>query len=165
MEGPRGMTALVWAANLLGWPLIHLAVAFAILRLPPHLFAGNGWLTAPRKWELDGRFYRDWIAIRKWKYRLPDGAPWLGGFAKKRISGRDPSYLAQFLLETRRAECAHWCMLSCLPIFFLWNPPWACLMMTAYALAANVPCILAQRYNRIILYRVLRTRRRTLACL
>ena len=75
------------------------------------------------------------------------------------------AYLAQFLLETRRAEWAHWCMLGCLPIFFLWNPPWACLVMTAYALAANLPCILAQRYNRIVLDRVVRTRRRALTCL
>ena len=73
-------------------------------------------------------------------------------------TARDSSYLAQFLLETRRAELAHWCMLCCLPLFFLWNPPWACLVMTAYALAANLPCILAQRYNRIAIDRAVRTR-------
>ena len=159
------MIALMWAANLLGWPLIHIAIGFVALRLPPHLFARDSWLTAPRPWERDGRLYRDWLAIRKWKSLLPDGAPWLGGFAKKKIYARDSSYLAQFLLETRRAEFAHWCMLCCLPIFFLWNPPWACLVMTAYALAANLPCILAQRYNRIALDRLVRTRRRALICL
>jgi glycosyl-4,4'-diaponeurosporenoate acyltransferase len=159
------MIALIWAANLLGWPLIHIALGFVALRLPPHLFAEDTWLTTPRQWERDGRFYRDWLAIRRWKTLLPDGAPWLGGFAKKRIHSRDSSYLAQFLLETRRAESAHWCMLCCLPLFFLWNPPWACLVMTAYALAANLPCILAQRYNRIALGRVVRIRRRALVCL
>ena len=159
------MIALFWAANLLGWPLIHLAVAFVFLRLPPHLFARDRWITALRRWERDGRLYRDWLAIRKWKSLLPDGAPWLGGFAKKKVSGRDPSYFAQFLLETRRAEFAHWCMLCCLPVFFLWNPPWARLVMTAYALAANLPCILAQRYNRIVLDRLVRTRRPAPACL
>lgn len=159
------MTALIWSANLLGWPLIHLAVACVALRLPPHFFAHDGWLTKRRRWELDGRLYRDWLAIRKWKSLLPDGAPWLGGFAKKKVSGRDSYYLAEFLAETRRAELAHWCMLGCLPIFFMWNPPWAGLVMTGYALAANLPCILAQRYNRIVLDRVLRTRCRALACL
>jgi len=157
------MRALTWAANLLGWPLIHLAVAFVFLRLPPHLFACDSWLTALRRWELNGRLYRDWIAIRKWKSLLPDGAPWLGGFAKKKINTRDPFYLVHFLLETRRAELAHWCMLCCVPIFFLWNPPWACVVMTSYALAANLPCIFAQRYNRIVLDRVVRSRRRALA--
>ena len=159
------MIALIWTANLLGWPLIHLAIGFVALRVPPHLFAQDSWLTAPRRWERDGRIYRDWLAIRKWKTLLPDGAPWLGGFAKKRICSRDSSYLAQFLLETRRAESAHWGMLCCLPLFFLWNPPWACLVMTGYALAANLPCILAQRYNRIALEHAIRTQRRALHCL
>jgi glycosyl-4,4'-diaponeurosporenoate acyltransferase len=154
------MNALIWAANLLGWPAIHIAVASVALRLPAHLFAKDSWVTAPRSWEREGRLYRDWLRIRRWKSLLPDGAPWLGGFAKNRIHSLDPSYLGKFLLETRRAELAHWCMLLCLPLFFLWNPPWACLVMTVYALAANMPCILAQRYNRIVLYRVVRTRRR-----
>jgi glycosyl-4,4'-diaponeurosporenoate acyltransferase len=132
------------------------------LRLPADLFARDNWLTVSRQWECNGGFYRDWLAIRKWKSLLPDGAPWLGDSAKKKVSGRDRSHLARFLLETRRAELAHWCMLGCLPLFFLWNPPWACMVMTAYALAANLPCILAQRYNRMILQRALRNRHRVL---
>jgi glycosyl-4,4'-diaponeurosporenoate acyltransferase len=159
------MTALIWATNLLGWPLIHLAVAAFALRLPTHHFAQDCWITAPRRWEREGRLYRDWLGIRRWKSLLPDGAPWFGGFAKKRIHSRDPSYLGQFLLETRRAELAHWCMLLCLPLFFLWNPPWACFVMTAYALTANLPCILAQRYNRLTLLRLLGTRSRPAVCL
>jgi glycosyl-4,4'-diaponeurosporenoate acyltransferase len=158
------MTLLILAANLLGWPLIHLAISFMALRLPSHRFAQDSWLTAPRRWERDGRLYRDWLAIRKWKSQLPDGAPWLGGAARKKLKFRDATYLAQFLLETRRAEWAHWSMLCCLPLFFLWNPPWACLVMTAYALAANLPCIFAQRYNRITLERVVRTRNRAVSC-
>ena len=158
------MIALKWGANLLGWPLIHLAIGFVALRLPPRLFARNNWLTAPRRWEGNDRLYRDWLAIRKWKSLLPDGAPWLGGFAKKKVYAHDSYHLAQFLLETRRAELAHWCMLCCLPLFFLWNPPWACLVMACYALAANLPCIVAQRYNRIVLERVI-IPRHTPACL
>jgi glycosyl-4,4'-diaponeurosporenoate acyltransferase len=156
------MTALVWAANLLGWPVVHLSIASAALRLPPEVFAHDNWLTAPRRWEHDGRLYRKWFAIRKWKSLLPDGAPWLGGFAKKKLHARNSAYLAQFLLETRRAEVAHWCMFACLPVFFLWNPPWACWVMTTYALATNLPCILTQRYNRLVLDRVARSRRRVL---
>jgi glycosyl-4,4'-diaponeurosporenoate acyltransferase len=157
------MTALVWAANLLGWPVIHISIASAALRLPPELFTRDGWLTVPRRWEHDGRLYRDWFAIRKWKSLLPDGAPWLGGFGKKKLRGRNRSYLAQFVLETRRAEVAHWCMLACLPVFFVWNSPWACWMMTIYAIAANLPCILAQRYNRLAFERVARTQCQALA--
>ena len=159
------MTVLIWAANLLGWPLIHLSVASVALRLPARYFAQDGWITAPRRWEREGRFYRDWLGIRGWKSWLPDGAPWFGGFAKKTIRSRDASYLEQFLLETRRAELAHWCMLLFAPLFFLWNPPWACVVMVAYALAANLPCILVQRYDRIALHRVARTRPRPMECL
>lgn len=152
------MTALVWVANILGWPVIHLAMAGAFLRLSPEQFEKDTWLTAPRRWERHGRLYRDWFAVRRWKSLLPDGAPWMGGFSRKGLRSSDPVYLARFLLETRRAEVAHWCMLACLPVFFLWNPPWACWVMTLYALGANLPCILAQRYNRIVLARVTASR-------
>ncbi len=151
------MIALVWAANILGWPVIQLTVGFAALRLPEHVFARDTWLTAPRSWERDGYVYRDWLAIRKWKFLLPDGGPWLGGLAKRKLLERNPNLLARFLIETRRAEIAHWCMLGCLPIFFIWNPPWARWVMTAYGLVANLPCIFAQRYNRIVVSRVART--------
>jgi glycosyl-4,4'-diaponeurosporenoate acyltransferase len=157
------MTLLLWAANLLGWPVIHVSIASATLRLRPEDFALDSWLTAPRRWEQDGGLYREWFAIRKWKSWLPDGGPWLGGFAKKKLSSRNSAYLEQFVIETRRAETAHWCMLACLPIFFVWNPLWARWVMTTYALAANVPCILVQRYNRLVLDRVARTRRHILA--
>ncbi len=151
------MNALFWVANLLGWPAIHLSISTIFLRLPAEWFANDGWLTAPRHWESGGRFYRERLAIRRWKALLPDGAPWLGGFAKKELRSHQRVYLTQFLLETRRAELAHWCMLGCLPVFFLWNPPWACCVMTVYALAANLPCILAQRYNRLALSRTIAT--------
>jgi len=157
------MNTLLWVANILGWPAVHLTIGFVSVRLPSDLFARDNWLTAPRRWEAGGRIYCDWMGLRRWKSLLPDGAPWLGGFAKKRLPARDTRYLEQFMLETRRAEIAHWCMLGCLPVFFLWNPPWACGVMTAYALAANLPCILTQRYNRLALQRVAESRRRACA--
>ena len=149
------MNIWVLPADILGWPVIHLSIAASVLRLPLTKFAGDGFLYTVWGWEDQGRFYRKWLAVKRWKSLLPDGAPWLGGFAKKKLSGRDPQYLLHFMLETRRAECAHWCMLGCLPLFFLWNPLWACLVMTVYAVAANVPCIIAQRYNRAVLSHLL----------
>ena len=157
------MNALVWVANILGWPIVHLTIGFASIRLPSAFFAHDNWVTAPRRWEAGGRVYRNWAGVRKWKSLLPDGAPWIGGFAKKKLSTRELGYLEYFILETRRAEIAHWCMLACLPVFFLWNPPWARWVMTAYALAANFPCILAQRYNRLTIDRVAQSRRRSFA--
>ena len=149
------MTAFIWSANLLGWPVIHLVTASIILRLPLQSFSRDSFLYRSRSWEQGGEFYRKRLAIHRWKAFLPDGAPWVGGFAKKQLAHRDRDYIGRYLLETRRAEFAHWCMLLCLPIFFLWNPLWACVVMTAYAAVANVPCILAQRYNRHVLARLL----------
>lgn len=154
------MNTLVWAANLLGWPAIHLSVSRAFLSLSSDCFEKDGWLTSPRRWERSGRLYRDYLVIRGWKALLPDGAPWLGGFEKKQLRSRDLIYLRRFLLETRRAELAHWCTLCCLPLFFLWNPRWACWVMTLYAVAANLPCIAAQRYNRLILARLIEIKNR-----
>jgi glycosyl-4,4'-diaponeurosporenoate acyltransferase len=156
------MSILVWIANIFGWPIIHIAISYVFLQLPAENFEHDNWITASRKWEHDGRIYKDWFRIRKWKQMLPDGAPWLGGFSKKQLPARDPGYLMQFLIETRRAEVAHWCMLACFPIFFLWNPPWACCVMCAYAVAANLPCIVAQRYNRMAIKRLVINRNRSL---
>jgi glycosyl-4,4'-diaponeurosporenoate acyltransferase len=59
------------------------------------------------------------------------------------------------VVETRRAELAHWPILALGPVFFAWNPWWLALAMVGYAVVANVPCILVQRYNRARLYRML----------
>jgi glycosyl-4,4'-diaponeurosporenoate acyltransferase len=155
MARPPFVTALIWTANLLGWPVIHLAIAAIFLRLPIDRFDGELWFTREQALERGGRTYREALFMHRWKSLLPDGAPWLGGASKKRIAGRNAAYLRNFAAETRRAESAHWCMLACTPVFYLWNPPWACVVMTAYGLAANLPCILTQRANRIQLVRIL----------
>lgn len=152
------MNAALLIADILGWPAIHLAVGALAVRLPGNLFAQETWLSTPRTWERDGRVYRKVLAIRKWKPLLPDGASWIGGVAKKGLFGRSRAQVKRFIQETRRAEVAHWCMLGCLPLFLVSNPLWARLVMIVYAVAANVPCIVAQRYNRAVLLRFLQDR-------
>ena len=147
---------LVWAANVLGWPVIQLGISRAMLLLPRDRFDRDTVLTRERQWEREGRLYRDVFAIQRWKGRLPDGAGWLGGVPKKGLASRRTSQLELFQAETRRAELAHLLMLACAPIFYLWNPAWACIVMTGYGLATNIPCILAQRANRIHIQRLLR---------
>jgi glycosyl-4,4'-diaponeurosporenoate acyltransferase len=41
------------------------------------------------------------------------------------------------------------------PVFLVWNWWWVELLMVVYALAANLPCLLVQRYNRARLARLL----------
>lgn len=152
--------ALVWAANIAGWPVIQLAIAAMVMRIPQELFAHDGPLYRQRKWEQAGRFYTKWLRVRRWKSMLPDGAPWMGGFTKKRLVSTNDGYLRKFIVETRRAEFAHWWIMACCPVFFLWNPLWACCVMVGYAIASNLPCIVAQRYNRLALTRICEQRRR-----
>ncbi len=70
------------------------------------------------------------------------------GFPKKKLRSRDVDYLQIFYLETCRAEYAHWLTMCGVVPFCLWNEWWAALIMLAYALIVNLPCIIAQRYNR-----------------
>ncbi|RYD48841.1 MAG: hypothetical protein EOP85_02770 [Verrucomicrobiaceae bacterium] len=135
-----------WAVvvlNCAGLPLLQLALAWLFNRMPVSWF-GEACETARKKppaWLLG--------MTGAWKRWMPDGASWFaGGFAKARIGSRDPAYLRRFLLETRRGELCHWGFLFLCPLFFLWNPPWACWVIGLYATVANVPCIILQRVNR-----------------
>ena len=131
--------------NVAGWPVIQIGLAWIFTRLPAAWFHPG----PVQAWEQGGRFYERDLAIKRWKDHLPDAARWFtGGFAKGRLAGTTNDYLRRFVQETWRGELCHWIALGCTPLFFLWNPWWADLVMTIYALAANLPCILVQRYNR-----------------
>ncbi|MBB5063282.1 hypothetical protein [Granulicella mallensis] len=149
------MNLIAITANIVGWPILQLSIARMSLHLPQRCFAIDRAPSARQLREAD--LYRRVLRIRKWKALLPDGTGWIGGtFPKRRLASRHPEYLLRFALEARRGEWAHWCMLCCAPIFYLWNPPWASVVMTIYALLANLPCILVQRYNRILILRGVR---------
>jgi glycosyl-4,4'-diaponeurosporenoate acyltransferase len=134
---------VVWIVilNVALWPLIQLALAWAFIRMPAE------WFKPPVSFE-SARFYEKYLGVRHWKDRLPDGGVWFGGgFAKSDMNTTDPAYLRRFIAETWRGELCHYCAFLFVPLFFLWNPWWADLIIMAYAIAANAPCIVAQRYN------------------
>ena len=124
-----------------------------MLSRPSREFEQESWLTRPRRWEIRGFIYRRLLAIPHWKRLLPSGARWLGGIRQEELVRTRPQHNA-LLAETRRAELAHWYMLLCTPVFFLWNPVWASLIMLIYGMGTNLPCILSQRFNRSRLVRV-----------
>jgi glycosyl-4,4'-diaponeurosporenoate acyltransferase len=134
--------------NIIGWPIIQLGLARLFLVIDAARFDPQSAWFRPRRWEQDGRFYQALFRVRSWKSWLPDAAPWFGGFAKARLSEADVQYLRRFAQETCRGELAHLCMLACAPVFIIWNPLWADAVMIAYAAAANLPCVMVQRYNR-----------------
>ena len=144
--------AWIIVLNLAGWPVIQCSLAWSFTRMPLRWFNPG----PARVWEQDGRFYERAFGVKRWKDRLPDGARWFGGgFAKGTLDARDSDYLRQFMRETWRGELCHWVALGCAPVFILWNPWWADLVMVAYGVVANLPCILAQRYNRLRFRRLL----------
>ena len=38
--------------------------------------------------------------------------------------------------------------MACAPLFVLWNPPVAAVLLVAYGVLVNLPFVLIQRYNR-----------------
>lgn len=140
--------------NALGIPAAHFGISWAFTRAPGGLFDPARWPFRPFPGESARRYERHTF-IRHWKERLPDAAPWFGGFAKKRLRGADPEFLRRFIAESCRSEAAHWAQVLVIAGFITWTPwPWA-LVILAYAIASNLPCILLQRYNRLRFRRVL----------
>ena len=144
------------------WAGVSLAVGLTAAYIPDARFARDGWLLRVRIWERSGRVYQDRLRIKAWKAHLPEAGQWFaGGFDKKHLRRGDPAYLEEFVVETRRAEWTHWTLVVASPLFVLWNPWWLALAMMAYAVIANGPCIIIQRYNRCRLQRVVDRARRT----
>ena len=138
--------------NVGGWLAIQLGLAWMFTKMPVEWFNPG----IAFNWERGGRFYEVVFRIKSWKNRLPDGARWFGGgFAKRTLSGTNLDYLQRFIRETWRGELCHWFAIGFTPLFFLWNPWWGDWIIAAYALAANLPCILVQRFNRVRFRRLL----------
>jgi glycosyl-4,4'-diaponeurosporenoate acyltransferase len=143
------------------WALWSTVCGYAAHRLPPRRLDHDGWLLRLRRPERDGRVYERALRIKQWKDALPEaGSLFRGGFSKRRVTRHDRPYLERFLVATRRAELVHWAIMALGAVFVVltafdvmaW---WLGLAMVAYALVANVPCILVQRYNRARLERML----------
>lgn len=142
--------------NVAAWLVIQLGLAWSLTRISARRFNPRGRLARLWRWELSGRCYEKRLGIKRWKDWLPDGASWFGGgFAKAGLRERTQEFLESFLRETWRGEIVHWLALLGVPLFMLWNPLWAVGVNALYALAANLPCILVQRYNRGRFLRIL----------
>lgn len=151
---------VVVAANVVFWPAWTAAVGLLAQRTPDRRFDHDDPLTAGRAWERDGRLYRDELQIERWKDRLPEAGSAFGGFPKRDVSGGDVEVMEQFLLETRRAEHAHWGMAAGAVVPMLWNPWWAAPAHLVVGAVSNLPCIAVQRYNRARLRRAIDAKRR-----
>lgn len=129
------------------WVVWSVAVGWWEARRPWEDFSADGWLTRLRPWERDGNVYAH-LGVRRWKGRLPDLGPLWGGSRKRLERPRDPGEWGRMAGETRRAETVHWLILCALPVEACIGLGWVLAPMTAFAVVANVPCIVAQRHNR-----------------
>jgi glycosyl-4,4'-diaponeurosporenoate acyltransferase len=151
---PNSWTVLV---DCVLWALAGTAIGFAAHRAGPDSFDRDGWLTRLRRFERDGRWYERRLHIKAWKQIVPEAGTLFGvGFSKRRLTSSSIDHLRRFVVETRRAEITHWLVLAVGPLFVLWNPVGLAIVMCAYAVLANGPCIAIQRYNRGRLARVIR---------
>ncbi len=144
------------ALDAVAWAAIQSAAGYGVHHVRVGRLAHDTWVTRPRRWEGGGRFYVERLRIRRWKGFLPEaGALFAGGFDKGQLGARSIEHLRRHVAETRRAEIGHWVALLPTPLFWRWNPRWLSVVMTAYAVVINGPCIAAQRYNRLRLQRVM----------
>lgn len=152
VELPRPVMILLFFVL---WFVFQMGAALLCLKLPNRFYARDGWLFKTRSWEQGGRLYERVFRIRRWKHLLPDGGALFGGYAKKHLRDVSPQNLELFLLESRRAELTHWLAILPFWVFGLFAPGFVVPIMLLYALAANLPCIITQRYNRPRIVRIL----------
>ncbi len=132
------------------WGGLPLLTAWLCLFLPDAMFDPRRFFWRSFRWERDGRVYETVFHIKSWKHLLPDGGGLskARGYQKRKLTDYSEDNLRRFLIESARGELSHW--LGILPfwVFGFFAPPSIIWIMLAYALAVNMPCIIAQRYNR-----------------
>jgi len=150
---PTGYTIIL---DCFAWAFLQTSIAYFCVRMPVSRLDPNGWLFRTRRWEKGGDLYMRLFRVRKWKSRLPSGGiVFKNGFSMKQVASRQEDYLERWLRETCRAELMHWIALAVSGLFFLWNPPLLGSLMVIYAVIANLPCLVTQRYNRPRILRIL----------
>ena len=149
---PTGITILT---DVISWLVIHMGVSYIMTHQSLSSFNPSFWLYRKRGWERNGKFYETFFRLRVWKRGLPDGAAiFKNGFKKKHLKETNRDYIDSFIRETCRAELTHWIVFLFGPLFLIWNLWWVGIVMILYAVLANIPCVITQRYNRIRLQRI-----------
>ncbi len=135
--------------NIFAWGFLHYFISYLCFKIPLNYFKKDNQLFRIKSWEHSGKLWQKLFRVKKWKSRIIEGSSIAKqSYDKSHLHGQRGSDLAIFAAETRRAELTHWLLIIPAPLFFLWNPVWAGWVMIIYALVANLPFIVVQRYNR-----------------
>ncbi len=136
-------------AIVLLWSAIQVTVPFLCLRVKDKWLSSSSFLFKTYECERDGGFYNKVFRVKKWKHLLPDGGALIkSGFKKRSLDATSKDNLHKFNVESCRAELVHWILILPFWVVGFIGPPIVIPCMLVYALAANLPCIIAQRYNR-----------------
>lgn len=131
------------------WPILQVGASLLSLRISDEALSAERWLFRTRRWERSGKIYDTFLGVRLWKKYLPDGAAlFRNGYRKRRLGSFSRENLERFITESCRAELAHWLAILPFWVFGLFAPLEVLPSMFIYAVAVNAPCIIAQRYNR-----------------
>lgn len=145
---------------ILIWTFTPLASALFVRIMPERCSDPDGWLFRTRAWERDGHIYQQVFRIKSWKEKLPDGgALFKGGYSRKRLDSSRAEAIQEHLKWNTRGELSHWINLLPLlasPIFLEAD---LCFLILIYAVITNLPCLIAYRYNRPRIRRILQRKR------
>ena len=137
------------AINGIIWLILHYGISALCFRIPLAYFLEERPFYRMASWEQDGEIWNRLFHVKKWKKHLIDGSSIVKkSYNKSHLHGTRRDDLTIFAAETKRAELTHWLLMVPAPFFFFWNPTWAGWIIIAYALIANLPFIMTQRYNR-----------------
>lgn len=141
------LCCVIWA----GWSLI---VGYSLNKVPNNKFAKELTFVNTDTFER-----LNVLQIKKWKDKVPEaGDMFKGGVSKSSVKTYDVQSLKNFVYETRRAEYVHYSIMMITPVFFLFLPAYLIVAMILYAVVANIPCLLIQRYNRSRILHVLKNK-------
>lgn len=137
------------AISFILWPTFQFIASFIANRLDVSFYSNNNILFNTKKWEKDGEIYQKVFRVKSWKERMPDSSFFnKNKFTKKRLHDYSENSLRNYLIESRRAEFVHVLSITPFWIWIIFSRVEVMLLMLIYALLANIPCIIIQRYNR-----------------
>lgn len=142
---------LIWLIiiNALAWFCIHMGVSALFRKVPDEYYEKESRWFEAFSWEDEGRIWQKLFKVKEWKDLVPEASSFVEGtYSKESLQNTEPETIKKFITETKRGEQVHWFTMLPAPLFFLFNPPWAGWIIIAYALIANLPFIIIQRYNR-----------------
>ncbi|WP_143146295.1 hypothetical protein [Ferrithrix thermotolerans] len=143
------------ALTVLYWVVISASVGYVGAKLPLVSLARRYGSYRIFSFERGGTFYERYLKVRRWKRYLPEaGDIFEGGVSKRSLALGVTDAKLRFYLETKRAEFVHryLILLELVPTFVWFG--FFHEVVVAYAVLANVPCLVAQRYNRARLERI-----------